>query len=351
GRPCLKCRQKCPGFCHHSWRKICRHCKCSKSEHDILADDHERFVEKMIFEYYKVNGLSDFNINPAIEEYAWTPPALSIRQIEAYFDCLPKENVPIIDSVGDRYRIQQLLYQHPAHDYDPKFCYRLSEEEKKKHRQFSATRKKDAFGQATVRTIGSRMNGHECAEVSYATPLCGEQLNHGELGLFASHAVPENLVWHPECFICCVCENGLVDLIYYYKDGEVYCGRHHADSVKPRCNACDEIIFTEECIQAHGRTWHTDHFVCYECECRLGSRNQYIMRDGQPYCCRCFESLYAVYCESCGEMIELNDGHMAHNDMHWHASDDCFSCSECNQSLLGKTFLPKHGKLYCSVAC
>lgn len=61
--------------------------------------------------------------------------------------------------------------------------------------------------------------------------------------------------------------------------------------------------------------------------------------------------LYAVYCESCGEMIELNDGHMVHNDMHWHANDNCFSCSECSQSLLGKTFLPKHGKLYCSVAC
>ena len=75
-------------------------------------------------------------------------------------------------------------------------------------------------------------------------------MNHGELGVFASRAVLENLVWHPECFVCCVCENGLVDLIYYYKDGDVYCGRHHADSLKPRCNACDEVLscFCIKCL-------------------------------------------------------------------------------------------------------
>lgn len=30
---------------------------------------------------------------------------------------------------------------------------------------------------------------------------------------------------------------------------------------------------------------------------------RYIMKDGRPYCCGCFESLYAEYCEACGENI------------------------------------------------
>jgi hypothetical protein len=35
----------------------------------------------------------------------------------------------------------------------------------------------------------------------------------------------------------------LVDLIYFYheKDEKVYCGRHHAEKIKPRCAACDEV--------------------------------------------------------------------------------------------------------------
>jgi len=34
----------------------------------------------------------------------------------------------------------------------------------------------------------------------------------------------------------------LVDLVYFYgKDGQLYCGRHHAETLKPRCSACDEV--------------------------------------------------------------------------------------------------------------
>lgn len=44
------------------------------------------------------------------------------------------------------------------------------------------------------------------------------------------------------------------------------------------------------------------HFCCYECETALGGQ-RYIMKDGRPHCCNCFESLYAEYCDACGEHI------------------------------------------------
>lgn len=44
------------------------------------------------------------------------------------------------------------------------------------------------------------------------------------------------------------------------------------------------------------------HFACFECKTMLGGQ-RYIMRDSRPYCCGCFESLYAEYCEACGENI------------------------------------------------
>lgn len=44
------------------------------------------------------------------------------------------------------------------------------------------------------------------------------------------------------------------------------------------------------------------HFCCFECETVLGGQ-RYIMKEGRPYCCSCFESLYAEYCDSCGEHI------------------------------------------------
>lgn len=44
------------------------------------------------------------------------------------------------------------------------------------------------------------------------------------------------------------------------------------------------------------------HFCCFECEAALGGQ-RYIMRESRPYCCSCYESLYAEYCDTCGEHI------------------------------------------------
>lgn len=65
-----------------------------------------------------------------------------------------------------------------------------------------------------------------------------------------------------------------------------------------------QIIFADECTEAEGRHWHMKHFCCFECETVLGGQ-RYIMKEGRPYCCSCFESLYAEYCDSCGEHIGM----------------------------------------------
>jgi len=42
-----------------------------------------------------------------------------------------------------------------------------------------------------------------------------------------------------------------VDLIYFYREGKLYCGRHHAETLKPRCSACDEV-------SKRGLSWRAD---------------------------------------------------------------------------------------------
>lgn len=74
-------------------------------------------------------------------------------------------------------------------------------------------------------------------------------------------------------------------------------------------------------------------------------------REGQPYCCDCFEALYAEYCYKCGRSIGVDQGQMTHDRFHWHATSTCFSCNFCQDSLLEKPFLPKDGALYCSSQC
>lgn len=70
----------------------------------------------------------------------------------------------------------------------------------------------------------------------------------------------------------------------------------------PRLCLFPQIIFADECTEAEGRHWHMKHFCCFECETVLGGQ-RYIMKDGRPYCCSCFESLYAEYCDTCAQHI------------------------------------------------
>lgn len=75
------------------------------------------------------------------------------------------------------------------------------------------------------------------------------------------------------------------------------------------------------------------------------------MREGRPYCLRCFDASFAEYCDSCGEPIGVDQGQMSHEGQHWHATESCFSCATCRSSLLGRPFLPRRGAIYCSIAC
>lgn len=303
--------------------------------------DMEQQVSKLTFGFQR-SSTSDDDSGCALEEYAWVPPGLRPEQVQLYFSCLPEDKVPYINSPGEKHRIKQLLYQLPPHDNEVRYCQSLSEEEKKELHMFSVQRKKEALGRGTLKILPRTVVHAICEH-------CGEGISGGEMAVFASRAGP-GLCWHPACFACSTCSELLVDLIYFYHEGKIHCGRHHAELLKPRCSACDEIIFADECTEAEGRHWHMKHFSCFECETILGGQ-RYIMKDGRPYCCGCFESLYAEYCEACGEHIGVDHAQMTYDGLHWHATETCFSCAQCKASLLGCPFLPRQGRIYCSKAC
>jgi hypothetical protein len=75
------------------------------------------------------------------------------------------------------------------------------------------------------------------------------------------------------------------------------------------------------------------------------------MSEGKPFCLNCFDTMFSEYCDFCGESIGVDQGQMSHDGQHWHATDECFSCSTCRCSLLGQRFLPKRGLIYCSITC
>nr|XP_033782485.1 prickle-like protein 2 isoform X2 [Geotrypetes seraphini] len=301
----------------------------------------EKTMNKLMFDFQR-NSTSDDDSGCALEEYAWIPPGLKPEQVHQYYSCLPDDKVPYVNSPGEKSRIKQLLQQLPPHDNEVRYCNSLDEEEKRELKLFSNQRKRESLGRGNVRPFPVTMTGAICEQ-------CKGQINGGDMAVFASRA-GHGICWHPQCFVCSVCNELLVDLIYFHQDGKIYCGRHHAECLKPRCAACDEIIFADECTEAEGRHWHMKHFCCFECEAALGGQ-RYIMKEGRPYCCNCFESLYAEYCDTCAQHIGIDQGQMTYDGQHWHATETCFCCAHCKKSLLGRPFLPKQGQIFCSRAC
>ncbi|XP_040178649.1 prickle planar cell polarity protein 3 isoform X2 [Rana temporaria] len=335
GQPCYTCKERCPGFLAHRWRKICQHCQCHWEEHGSAAppQDLERSLCRLVGADRFSSGES--SSDAASEKYAWVPPGLSPEQVHQYFRCLPEDKIPYVQSPGERYRLGQLLHQLPPHDSE-------GEEEQELLTLFSQKRKLENLGRGGVRPVPRSTNGTVCNK-------CGHQIGGGDVAVFASRA-GLGACWHPQCFTCARCSELLCDLIYFYQNGQVYCGRHHAELQRPRCSACDEVIFSGECTQAEGYHWHTRHFCCFECECALVGQ-RYVMKERRPYCCPCYERRFSHYCDSCGESIGVDEGQLSHGAQHWHASDRCFCCGKCGNSLLGKPFLPRHGQIYCSRAC
>ena len=95
-----------------------------------------------------------------------------ILQVHRYFSCLPEVKVPYINSMGEQYRMRQLLWQLPPHDTDNRFCHDLSEEEKVEHANFNILRKKEAMGRGSVRPLPVTIQGCNCVKVSFYHWYC-----------------------------------------------------------------------------------------------------------------------------------------------------------------------------------
>ncbi|XP_045150764.1 prickle-like protein 4 isoform X3 [Echinops telfairi] len=191
--------------------------------------------------------------------------------------------------------LQALLQQLPPQDSDERYCLALGEEELAGLRHFCAQRRQEALGQGVARPLPPKLEGCTCEK-------CRQRLRTGEYGVFAARA-GEQRCWHQRCFVCQACGQALINLIYFYHEGRLYCGRHHAELLRPRCPACDQLIFSGRCTEAEGQRWHKNHFCCQDCAQPLGG-GRYALPGGGPCCPSCFESRYSDAGSSSAQALE-----------------------------------------------
>ncbi|XP_010001678.1 PREDICTED: LIM and cysteine-rich domains protein 1 [Chaetura pelagica] len=263
GVPCLRCRGNCTGFEPHSWRKICKSCKCSQEDHSLSSEvEEDRKIGRLLsgsryasltarvkggdgLRIYKRNRM--IITNPIVSRkdptfdtitYEWAPPGLTQKLAMQYMELIPKEMQPVAGTEGARYRRRQLLRQLPLYDQDPSQCRGLAEGELQLMEDFVKKYKAEALGVGEVALPGQGGGGKE-----------GEKPQDGSI---AAGKAPES--------------NG---------------------ALEPAPGSY--IIFSEDYQQAEGMAWHKKHFACLECETLLTGK-PYTLDDSGLLCTTCSKS-------------------------------------------------------------
>lgn len=229
GAECDDCPDQCPGFTPHAWRKTCQECKCPRETHAVYHEQLTSVRERLGFKH----DSNTSRVDPRQMGYTWVPPGiLTSAKIQRYFDVIPSEKVPKIGTQGERFRDKQLVYQLPKQDLALAYCKHVEESNRSSYEDFVAARNEIALDIGYVKDTPAKT---QCSG-------CGDMLNQGEMAVTAPK-FRDQILWHPRCFKCTTCDELLVDLTYCVHDDQIYCERHYAELLKPRCNACDEVSY------------------------------------------------------------------------------------------------------------
>uniref|UniRef100_A0A0N4ZNF6 Non-specific serine/threonine protein kinase n=1 Tax=Parastrongyloides trichosuri TaxID=131310 RepID=A0A0N4ZNF6_PARTI len=342
GEPCINEKNcKCHGFAPHKWRKVCVHCKCDRNDHEIGGNKYLTVYERLgITPSAEMADVMRSVRNDAPGQvghgYSWVPPGLSRVKVEEYMSQLPNHLVPRTNSAGEKHRERQLIMQLPRQDLSSAYCKHLKTPvERKVYEEFVNARNEVALD---IGYVDAKLTK------SSVCSKCNGIMEKGDLAVIAPKLGDHN-TWHPACFTCKTCDQLLIDLTYCVRENAIYCERHYAELHKPRCSACDELIFAGEYTKAMNKDWHSDHFCCWQCDTALTGL-RYVLRDEHPFCIKCYEDVFANQCDECGKPIGIDSKDLSYKDTHWHP--DCFKCKICKISLVDKPFGSKNDSIFCS---
>eukprot|EP01129_Flabellula_baltica_P015416 TRINITY_DN782_c0_g1_i1.p1 TRINITY_DN782_c0_g1~~TRINITY_DN782_c0_g1_i1.p1 ORF type:complete len:878 (+),score=171.93 TRINITY_DN782_c0_g1_i1:90-2636(+) len=108
------------------------------------------------------------------------------------------------------------------------------------------------------------------------------------------------------------------------------------------CAGCRQPIMGGT-IQALGKQYHPEHFMCTSCGSLLGAGN-FFEQEGQPQCENCFQNYYSMRCAACG--LAITNQVLTALDQHWHTH--CFVCTNCLGPFDDGNFFEKDSRPYCS---
>jgi paxillin len=151
--------------------------------------------------------------------------------------------------------------------------------------------------------------------------------------------------YHPEHFVCMGCNRSLHGLDYYEPDGKAHCTTCYHKQL-PSCVKCGQKILSRAVTLSEiNKAWHPDHFTCAECEVNLEGIEFYT-QNGSAYCAQDYHRLFSLNCAQCKKRIQ-GEVVTTRQKLHYHPA--CFLChtSGCGRKLGGIPYYEHNNHVYC----
>lgn len=148
-------------------------------------------------------------------------------------------------------------------------------------------------------------------------------------------------VWHPEHFVCAVCDEEIGVNTFFEREQKPYCERCYHSLFSPSCAYCNQPVLGQ-CVTALNKTWHPEHFFCAQCGNFFGDEG-FHEYEGRAYCRKDYYNMFAPKCGGCGKPILSN--YISALNHQWHP--ECFVCRECYAPFTNGSFFELDGKPYC----
>lgn len=96
-------------------------------------------------------------------------------------------------------------------------------------------------------------------------------------------------------------------------------------------------------MEYKGQQFHENCFLCFTCASPIGTKS-FIPKENKIFCVPCYEQAYATKCTKCSKVI--SQGGVSYKNSPYHR--ECFTCTNCQQSLAGQRFTSREDHPYCS---
>ncbi|XP_028846649.1 four and a half LIM domains protein 2a [Denticeps clupeoides] len=147
---------------------------------------------------------------------------------------------------------------------------------------------------------------------------------------------------HDECHSC---KDSLLGNNYILRDDDAFCIKCYDSLFSNTCENCMKLIsFSSKDLSYKHCHWHEECFQCFQCQHSLVNK-PFMTKDDHVMCTECFSNAYSSKCHECNKTIMPGTRKMEHKGNNWH--ETCFTCKMCQQLIGTKTFIPKDNSNYC----